>query len=139
MLVAVVILAGCGNGGRQAAATSTTRQDPPSPTTTSGPPDPVVAELCAVLDTARAGDVEEVRATFDHGPLHTLAEEVIELDRAVAATLLVAKEAVESDLAAPDTPPADITADLEALTSAAADAIATRDDTPPTGCEVEDP
>lgn len=136
---ATVILAGCGDDGRPSAASSTTRQEPTTTTTTRAPVDPVVGPLCAVLETARTGDLEEVRATFDHGPLHTLADELIELDRAVAAELLIAKEAVEADLAAPDTPIADVTSDLEALVSATADAIATRDGTIPTGCEAENP
>ena len=137
IVIAIATLTACGDDGGPSAASSTTRPEPASTTTRSAPRDPAVAALCAVLETARAGDLEEVRATFDHGPLHSLADELIDLDRGVAAELLVAKEAVESGLAAPDAPATQISEDLEALVDATARAIATRDETTPTGCEEE--
>jgi hypothetical protein len=62
--------------------------------------DPTVAAVCRVAQLARAGDpagAHRVLINDAHGPLHALAEEAAESgDRAVAARLLEAKEAIES-------------------------------------------
>lgn len=62
--------------------------------------DPAVAAVCRVAELASAGDpVEAHRVLLNdaHGPLHTLAEEAADDgDRAAAARLLEAKEAIES-------------------------------------------
>jgi hypothetical protein len=94
--------------------------------------DPILVNLCGVLKASEAGELEVVRTTFDHGPLHTLANEVIDINRTVAAHLLVAKEAVEADLADAAAPPSDLTADLDALVRATAEALTiTGSPTPP--------
>lgn len=118
----------------------------PEPTTATEPStsrtaatDPALAQLCGVLNAALAGELDVVRSTFDHGPLHTLADAAIDVDRGVAARLLEAKEAVESDLADPATAAATVAADLEALTTATAAALnATGTAVPPT-CDQENP
>jgi hypothetical protein len=81
------------------------------------------AQVCAALNAALAGELDVVRSTFDHGALHVLADAATDVDRAVAARLLEAKEALESDLAEPSTPAAAVVADLEALTTATAAAV----------------
>jgi len=62
--------------------------------------DATVAAVCRVAQLTRAGDptgAHRVLINDAHGPLHTLAEEAAEDgDRAAAARLLEAKEAVES-------------------------------------------
>lgn len=64
--------------------------------------------LCEAAMKAETGDAageETVLYDMVHQPLHDLAAEVSEVDRAVAARLLEAKEAVESglDTGQPDT------------------------------------
>ena len=99
----------------------------------------LVADLCVVLDAAAAGDVDRARSSFDHGPLHTLADDATGADRSVAARLLEAKEAVESGLAADDPDPDELVTDLDALIEATGDALeATGASTSPT-CETENP
>src|SRR3546814_19807329 len=74
----------------------------PISTATSSPAaDPAFAQLCGVLASAHRGDIEEVRQSFDHGPLHTLADAAIDVARAVAPRLPGAKEAVEAGLTDP--------------------------------------
>lgn len=92
-------------------------------TNVSVPVDPMFTQLCTVLDAGRSGEVDTAESTFDHGPLHSLADEAIPVDRGVAARLLEAKEAVESDFAAATLDAAAITADLEALADATAAAL----------------
>jgi hypothetical protein len=63
------------------------------------PYDWVVAGLCRSAAEAGDGSVETARDTFfdtAHQGLHELADEVSDIDRAVAAALLQAKEAVEA-------------------------------------------
>lgn len=55
--------------------------------------------LCDAADQAASGDADRSRRTFldgAHQPLHQLAADTAEHDRAAAADLLEAKEAVES-------------------------------------------
>lgn len=114
--------------------TSTTSEGADTTSTVAGA-NPTMAQLCAVLNAAAAGEVDVAKTTFDHGPLHTLADTVTEIDRGVAARLLEAKEAVESNLAAPAPDGAALVGDLEALIAATADAlVATGSPRPPT-CE----
>ena len=86
---------------------------------------------------AVAGDVEVAKSTFDHGPLHTLADTVSDLDRGVAARLLEAKEAVESDLASPAPDEVTLVAHLEELVAATADALAATRAPSPVPCNPE--
>jgi hypothetical protein len=77
-----------------------------------------VAGLCAAADEARAGDGDDARRTFfdqSHDDLHELADEASTEDRAAAAELLRAKEAVESDF---ETSSPSLADDLDALVAA---------------------
>ncbi len=79
--------------------------------------------LCQSTARAEEGDWAGARrAFFDsaHTPIHQLAAAAAEFDRAAAARLLEAKQAVEQDLA--DRTPA-LVADLGALAAAASDAL----------------
>lgn len=62
--------------------------------------DPMVAAVCRVAELTAAGDpvgAQRVLVNDAHGPLHTLAREAaVEGDRAAAARLLEAKEAIEA-------------------------------------------
>lgn len=144
-MAVALVAGGCGSddSGGQTTVTTTTSVTSVSvemtTTNVSEPVDPMFTQLCTVLDVARAGEVGVAESTFDHGPLHTLADETIPVDRSVAARLLEAKEAVESDFAAATLDPATITADLEALADATAAAlVATGTPVAPT-CETETP
>lgn len=138
-----VLLSAC--GGENTAATTTTRwtetpttAPPEDPTTsTTLETDPTIVQLCAVLNAASAGEIDVARSTFDHGPLHTLAATVTDIDRSVAARLLEAKEAVESDLAEPVPDGTALVTDLESLLSATADAIVATGAPRPATCDSE--
>ena len=72
----------------------------------------------------RRRDPDAVRNVFfdrAHQPLHELAAETSRHDRATAARLLEAKQAVEADL---DSPDRSLDTDLDELLDAASDAIA---------------
>lgn len=60
----------------------------------------IIAGLCRADDAARAGDTATAEDQFVdvHVGLHDVAQEIGELDRAVAADLLEAKNRVESAL-----------------------------------------
>lgn len=80
--------------------------------------------LCQVSTAAESSDIadaEEVFYDIVHQPLHDLAAETTEADRAVAARLLEAKEAVESAF---DTQ-SDLTEAIRALITATGEALAT--------------
>jgi hypothetical protein len=103
------------------------------------PTETALTQVCGALNAALAGELDMVRSTFDHGPLHALADAATTVDRGVAARLLEAKAAVESDLTDPATPTGALVADLEALTAATAAAIGvTSTDVVPT-CDQERP
>ena len=81
--------------------------------------------VCRALGAAKTGDTDEARTVFDdeaHGPLHDLSAQVDDEDRAIAARLLEAKQAVESAVAekagVDELRPA-----LEKLAAATADAV----------------
>lgn len=99
----------------------------------------MVVELCGVLEAAIAGDVELARSRFDHGPLHTLAANVSSFERGVAARLLEAKEAVESDLAGLTPAEATLVANLQELVAATAEALAATRSPSPVPCNPENP
>jgi len=72
---------------------------------------------------AEMGDIDAAGDEFydtAHQPLHDLAAEVAEVDREVAARLLEAKEAVESDL---DTRPSGLGESFQVLVSATNEAL----------------
>lgn len=144
LLAAGALLAACGDDDTDAGTTlapPTSTSPPTEVTTSTAAPavDPMFAQLCAVLNAALGGEVDVAKTAFDHGPLHTLADEVIDIDRGIAARLLEAKEAVESDLAAATPDPVALVRDLEALTAAtAASLVATGTPVSPT-CDLETP
>ena len=117
------LIAGCSNN------------DAATPTAT----DSAFLQLCGVLNAATAGELDVAQTTFDHGPLHALADEAIAIDRGVAARLLEAKEAVESDFSTGAPEPADLVADLEALAAATAAALVSTGAPVPPTCDLENP
>ncbi len=117
--VLAVALTGCGDDGSSSPASRWTR---------------AVAGLCAAADEARAGDVDDARATvFDqsHDDLHELADEAAGDDRAAAADLLEAKESVEADL---EDPSASLADHLDTLVDATRVAIRATGAPVPAGC-----
>ena len=135
---------GCGSDAPSTAATSTTAHVPAAAGATTIPPtsvgaNPYFAGLCDVLDAVRSGDLATARSTFDHGPLHELADTVIDIDRSVAARLLEAKEAVEADLADDQIAVDQIAADLLTLTNATRTAYTAAGQPTPAPCDQETP
>jgi hypothetical protein len=83
----------------------------------------LVGAMCAAVQAARDGDVDEARDTFEnnHAGLHALADELSETDRQRAGELLRAKQEVESVLdRAPGDRLADLLRDLAVATARAA-------------------
>ena len=144
LLSAGILISACGGESDTTAPTSieaesltTAARADPTTTSSTVVADPTIPQLCAVLNAASAGEVDVARSTFDHGPLHTLADTAIDIDRGVAARLLEAKEAVEADLAGPGPDGPTLVTDLEALIVATSDAlVATGTPSPPT-CDSE--
>lgn len=112
--------AACGgdDGPASAGGSSTTEIPRAVSTTATTATDLSYAGLCAGIAAADAGDLEGVDKVFDHGPLHELAARATEIDRAVAAQLLVAKEKVESAMSNDATTPPSLAAALNALAEA---------------------
>jgi hypothetical protein len=98
VVVLVLVLAACSGGD----------DDPPG----------LTGSMCEAAGAASRGRLQEARSIFEdrHGGLHDLAAETAENDRAAAATLLRAKERVESDLQAAR--PRDLAENLKSLASA---------------------
>ena len=92
--------------------------EPTVSTTATTLADTSFAGLCAALAAAEAGDLDGAAQVFDHGPLHELAAKATEIDRAVAARLLEAKEQVEAATTDDSTTSASLTSDLTALAEA---------------------
>ena len=92
----------------------------------SNPNDPYQSAalgLCEASMKAETNDVDAAGVEFydtAHQPLHDLAAEVAEVDRALAARLLEAKEAVESGL---DTRETELGESFHALVAAADEAL----------------
>lgn len=77
----------------------------------------MVASLCDAQDAAATGDFESARTIFlddVHARLHVLADRLSD-DRAIAARLLEAKQAVEADLDDDEVGGAGVPASTEAL------------------------
>lgn len=94
----------------------------------------VHAALCESLALVAAGDEQAGRGVFgarSHTALHSLAADVAETDRSVAARLLEAKAAVEASLPAGSSGAAN---DLRRLAAAAADAVETVTGERPRAC-----
>jgi hypothetical protein len=123
VLTGVLTLAACGSGE--------TPETPVTPGTdetdeTADPYGTAATALCDAAGHARAADADAADTVFYdlvHQPLHDLAVEAAESDRAVAASLLEAKEAVESSLG--DADPASVSDDFEQLVAATDQALAT--------------
>lgn len=148
LITAVILLlaaAGCSDDGSPVVeapltdGSATTATGGPSTTAPTNANDQYFASLCGVLDAARASDLETARLTFDHGPLHELAEVVTDIDRGVAADLLAAKEEVESALTDEATDPAEVAASVEVLTEATRSAYLAADQPVPAPCNEETP
>lgn len=141
MLVATVfagVVAGCGdNTTRSTSSTTTAGVGGHARPTGTTPTDSRYASLCAALDAALAGDVDTARQAFDHGPLHELADAAIDVDRSVAAHLLEAKEALESDLGDEMTSADQIAQDVRRLIDATTDALTITAPPAPALCEPE--
>ena len=135
------LVSGCGDNDN-----NMTRSTSPSTTadigadegpTGTAPPDSRYASLCAALDAALAGDVDTARQAFDHGPLHELADAAVDVDRSVAAHLLEAKEALESDLGDETASADQIAQALRSLVDATTDALTITAPPAPALCEPE--
>ncbi|MGH9027630.1 MAG: hypothetical protein ACRDWD_16165 [Acidimicrobiia bacterium] len=90
--------------------------------------------LCNVETESRSGDLQAGRAEFfdnAHQDLHELAAEAAHSDRAAAARLLDAKQAVEGGL---DTMSSGLPRDVADLIAAAGNAILAVGDPEPTPC-----
>lgn len=132
------VVAGCGdNASRSTSPTTTTGVGSHAGPTGTAPIASRFASLCSALDAAVAGDVAMARQSFDHGPLHELADAAIDVDRSVAAHLLEAKEAVESDLGNETTSADQIAQDLRTLIDATTDALTITAPPAPALCEPE--
>jgi hypothetical protein len=140
VLVLGAVLVGCGDDGTDTSAKPTDR---PSESQESGSvtstPESDYASVCVARDAAVAGDIDTARTSFDHGPLHELADAALDVDRAVAAQLLEAKEAVESDLADQTTPAGQVADDLEALVRMTTAALVATGAPTPDFCGQENP
>lgn len=133
------LVAGCSDNDGAAGSGPSTTADIGADTGPTGaaPPDSRYTSLCAALDAALGGDVSAARRAFDHGPLHELADAAIDVDRSVAAHLLEAKEAVESDLGDETTSADQIAQDLRSLIDATTDALTITAPPAPALCEPE--
>jgi hypothetical protein len=61
----------------------------------------LMTTLCAAIDQAAAGDADAAADTFEvdaHVPLHDLADDLADVDRAATAQLLEAKYDLESSI-----------------------------------------
>ena len=112
LLAAVAATAAACSGGDEAASEASER---PYATAARG--------LCDAVAEAAGGDAAAARAAFfdgAHQPLHELAAETAERDRAVAARLLEAKQAVEAAL---DDTNGDLERAFDQLVAATTDAL----------------
>ena len=94
----------------------------------------VMAGVCETLEVSSNGG-EARRPFYDqaHDDLHTLAADVTELDRPVAARLLRAKERVESALSA-EVPEEQVTAMIQTLVESTQEAARVIDPATEAGC-----
>lgn len=139
LLLAGALLAGCGDDGDGGGGTTARSRAPAAASPGSPSVEVVAGGLCDALAAAEAGDLAGARDMFDHGPLHDLADAVIDIDRGVAARLLEAKEAVESDLADDGVAPHRVAEDLRSLAVATGDALAVTGVPSPSPCDGESP
>lgn len=97
----------------------------------------IAEELCRA---AAQQDADEAAAGFlrVHGPLHDLAEQVANVDRAVAGQLLRAKQQVEADLDA-EAPAPLLSAHLDDLAAASVAGLSSLSLPPPSTCTASEP
>lgn len=139
-LVSTALLGACSSDAPAVSGSDSTATGRGDTDADSGaPPERDYGTICTALDAALAGDVDAARASFDHGPLHELADAAIEVDRATAARLLQAKEAVERDLADEGLPADQVADDLRTLVDATNAAVAAIGEAAPELCEQETP
>ena len=118
VLAAALVLGWPGRAERDEATGAAPPEDPYAP---------VLPALCRSSTAARTGDVPGAMRIFDdtvHGRLHDLAQETAASDRAGAARLLQAKQAVEEDFRRSPSDPATLGSDLARLTEATRAALA---------------
>lgn len=128
LLAAVVLVL---VGSLAIAATAGNDSDAPAPRAGATP----LGGVCDALDAARSGDAEDAQAVlFDgaHDGLHDLAARIAEVDRAVAADLLRAKERIEA--LTDSSPASDVRSALADLADATATATRTLDPEAATSC-----
>lgn len=97
------------------------------------------AGLCDAIAAAQAGDKEQAVKLFDHGPLHDLAAGVTDIDRALAADLLRAKEQAESDTTDDTVTSSVFATSLTALADVTRQAQTALGDEPMAACTSEEP
>lgn len=113
-------------------------RDTDQETTAAGRFGPVRSALCGARSAAARGEMAEARRLFvdhAHQGLHELAATAGDTDRAAAARLLEAKEAVERDFA---TASAELVGDLDGLMSTMSKAIAVTGQAKPAPCADEE-
>jgi hypothetical protein len=109
--------------------------DNDSDTPTAGAEASPLPGVCDALASARSGDVEEARVAFfdgAHDGLHELASRTSEVDRAVTADLLRAKERIEALMETSSA--SDLQSALADLTDATGAAARTLDPEAATSC-----
>jgi len=128
-LAATAVLASsacAGRGGTSSGKAGTSAAGGVSASTAAPPPSGAAVDgLCLARSQADA-DPKSVRGTFydrSHEPIHTIARELEAVDRALAARLLEAKEAVEVDVNA-QPPAAMLASDLDRLIDVARQGLA---------------
>lgn len=126
-MAAVLASSACGgSGGTSSGTAGTAAGGGAAASTAAAPPlGAAVDGLCLARSQAHA-DPKSVRGTFydrSHEPIHTIARELEAVDRALAARLLEAKEAVEVDVNA-QPPAATLAADLDRLIDVARQGLA---------------
>ncbi len=93
----------------------------PKTAASSNPYSPILPGLCRTEAAVRSGDVAGASRIFTdtvHGPLHDVANEAAASDRAAAARLLEAKQAVELGLERSPADPATLGSQLARLSAA---------------------
>ncbi len=121
LVAALALTTACRGDGSGPSATT-------APSTTA-PPGNAYQVAFVGLCLARASapiDVNTARSTFydrSHDALHSLASDLASVDRALAARLLEAKQAVESDFGAEPAPPS-LGPDLDRLLEVTGQALA---------------
>ncbi|HSH61809.1 MAG TPA: hypothetical protein VK988_19620 [Acidimicrobiales bacterium] len=110
----------------------------PRTAVSSDPYAPILPGLCSAQAAARSGDVAAASRIFTdtvHGPLHDVAEEAAASDRAAAARLLKAKQAVELGLERSGTDPVTLGSQLARLSATTRDALLATGHPVGPGCE----